>query len=76
MKYFVFILLFTGSICGFSQEIQWKRGSFGTEKRKSSSLSAGDLDGDGDLDVAISNGRHWPDRNEVYFNWISTCQTI
>lgn len=32
------------------------------------SLSFADVDGDGDLDVLVANGRHWAQVNEVYIN--------
>ncbi len=41
---------------------------FGLDAKKSSSITSGDIDGDGDIDVIIANGRHWPETNEVYFN--------
>ena len=40
----------------------------GTEENLSASLRIGDLDGDGDPDVAVANGRHWPQQNYVFFN--------
>ena len=35
---------------------------------RSASVRAGDLDGDGDWDVVVANGRHWPEQNEVFMN--------
>ncbi len=40
----------------------------GTESNKSASVRMGDLDGDNDLDVAVANGRHWPQQNFVFLN--------
>ena len=40
----------------------------GTEKNLTASISAGDLDGDQDLDLVIANGRHWPQPNYLFFN--------
>ena len=40
----------------------------GTENNLTASLSAGDLDGDQDLDLVIANGRHWPQQNYLFFN--------
>ena len=31
-------------------------------------LTFADVDGDGDLDCLVANGRHWPQQDEVYFN--------
>ena len=42
--------------------------TFGTSKQRTASISLGDVDGDGDTDAVIANGRHWPEINAVYFN--------
>lgn len=44
------------------------RMTFGTEKLRSASISLGDVDGDQDIDAVVANGRHWPEKNAVYFN--------
>jgi len=33
-----------------------------------SSVSAGDFNGDGAIDILESNGRHWPQANRIHFN--------
>ena len=40
----------------------------GLKSDRSPSLTFVDVDGDGDLDVLVANGRHWPQVNEVFVN--------
>ena len=47
---------------------QGTRFSFGVEEQRTASIAHGDIDNDGDVDIIIANGRHWPDQNEVYLN--------
>ena len=41
---------------------------FGTETDYSASVRAADFDGDGDQDLVLANGRHWPQQNYVFLN--------
>jgi len=40
----------------------------GLRSDRSPSLTFADIDRDGDLDVIVANGRHWPQQNEVFIN--------
>ncbi|MCY3611874.1 MAG: VCBS repeat-containing protein [Gemmatimonadetes bacterium] len=42
--------------------------SLGAGSELTASVSLGDLNGDGTLDVVVANGRHWPGQNRVYLN--------
>ena len=54
-----------------SQEIHFTSNSrlvLGMGTDKSASVSAGDIDNDGDIDLVVANGRHWPQTNKVFIN--------
>ena len=40
----------------------------GIEERLSAGLTFADVDGDGDMDALVGNGRHWAQPNEVFVN--------
>ena len=40
----------------------------GPLKERTASISVGDIDQDGDMDVLVANGRHWPGQNRVFVN--------
>ena len=41
---------------------------FGTPADLTASIVFADVDGDGDADALLANGRHWAQVNEVYIN--------
>jgi len=71
MKYCLGFLLGLGIHMAPCQSVTFigsPRWVLGTEKQKSASIGYGDIDQDGDIDILVANGRHWPEQNKVYFN--------
>lgn len=50
------------------QGLEEYRLTLGTQIHRTASVSLGDIDGDGDLDIITANGRHWPEENMVFLN--------
>ena len=42
--------------------------TLGTNQDLTASASSGDIDGDGDLDIIVANGRHWSQQNQIFYN--------
>ena len=69
MKKIILITLLL-SIC-FSQRNLFKShpyATLGTNQDLTASASSGDIDGDGDLDIIVANGRHWSQQNQIFYN--------
>jgi hypothetical protein len=62
-------LVFPGVLAGQERSFRWTdRYVLGVERQLSAGLTFADIDGDGDLDALVANGRHWPQPNEVFVN--------
>ena len=62
-----FIIQFNGTFM-FSQNFNINSLELGYGKDRTSSISSGDIDNDGDIDLIIANGRHWPGQNKILLN--------
>ena len=54
--------------CGDRQFVTSERLSLGTELNRSASVRIADFNGDGNPDIVVANGRHWPQQNFVFLN--------
>ena len=48
----------------------------GTHKERTASVGVGDIDNDGDADILVANGRHWPGQNRVFVNNVRGVFTV
>ena len=66
-----FAFFFFFSIFSYCQNLEFfnsDRLILGTHKERTASIGVGDIDNDGDADILVANGRHWPGQNRVFVN--------
>ncbi len=72
MKKLFYLALLGLSTQAFGQNVTFyhSQGRYilNADKARTASVAAGDIDGDGDIDIVAANGRHWPDQNEIFIN--------
>ena len=64
-KIVLIIILFVYSNPNYSQSVDFNINLLGGAKEKTASISSGDIENDGDVDIIIANGRHWPGQNKI-----------
>lgn len=62
------LVIFFSSFGNAQELVTNNRLIFGPYKERTASMGVGDIDNDGDLDVVVANGRHWPAQNRILFN--------